>query len=105
MTNIQEKIEKQVKENKLIIYMKGSPDAPLCGFSANVVNILNNLNIKYTYVDILKNLNIRKELPKISKWPTYPQVFFNGKLIGGSDIISELYENKKLEKILNSINE
>lgn len=100
MTNINEKIKKQIKENKLIVYMKGSPDSPLCGFSANVVNILNNLNIKYSYVDILKNLDIRKELPKISKWPTFPQIFYKEKLIGGSDIIVELNENNKLKKIL-----
>ena len=101
MLNIQEKIKKQIRENKIIVYMKGNPETPSCGFSANVINILNNLNIKYVYVDVIKNQEIRKELPKISHWPTFPQIFLNGVLIGGSDIITELYENKKLEDLIN----
>ena len=94
------KIEKQISENKLIIYIKGTPENPMCGFSAQVIHILNTLNIEYAYVNVLENDDIRKNLPIYSKWPTFPQIFYKKELIGGADIITELYKNKKLESIL-----
>ena len=100
MIDIITKIEKQIKENKTIIYIKGTPDNPMCGFSAQAINILNELNIKYKYIDILENDDIRKNLPKYSNWPTFPQLFHNNKLIGGADIMSELYKSNKLIDIL-----
>jgi len=100
MQDVINKIEKQISENKLIIYIKGTPEHPLCGFSAQVIHILNSLNAEYSYVNVLENEEIRKFLPLYSKWPTFPQVFFKTKLIGGADILSELYKNKQLEIIL-----
>ncbi len=100
MQDIIKKIEKQILDNKLIIYIKGTPENPLCGFSAQVIHILNILNLEYSYVNILEHDDIRKNLPLYSKWPTFPQVFYKNKLIGGADIITELYKNKKLELIL-----
>jgi len=95
------KIEKQIKNNKLLIYIKGTPENPMCGFSAQIIHILNLLKLEYTYVNILENENIRKYLPIYSKWPTFPQLYYKEKLIGGADIITELYEDKKLKEILN----
>lgn len=101
MTEILKKIENQIKNNKTIIYIKGTPDNPMCGFSAQVIHILNELNVKYAYVDVLENQDIRQNLPTYSKWPTFPQVFHCEKLIGGADIISDLYKKNKLIDILN----
>ncbi len=94
------KISDQIKNNTTIIYIKGTPTAPMCGFSAQAVHILNEMAIKYAYIDVLENPDIRENLPKYSKWPTFPQLFHKEKLIGGADIITELYKNKKIYDIL-----
>ncbi|QQG46911.1 MAG: Grx4 family monothiol glutaredoxin [Candidatus Azosocius agrarius] len=93
-------IKEQIKNNNIILYMKGTPDEPMCGYSAQVVQILKTLNINYKFIDILKYPNIRKELPIYSNWPTFPQLYVKEKLIGGCDIILELYEKNKLTTIL-----
>ena len=80
--------------------MKGTPDEPMCGYSSQVVQILKKLNINYKFINILKYPEIRKILPIYSNWPTFPQLYVNEKLIGGCDIISELYENNSLINIL-----
>ena len=100
MNDVIEKIKKQLDENILIVYIKGTPSNPMCGFSGKVVNILNLLELEYAYVNILDNNDIRKVLPIYAAWPTFPQVYYKGKLIGGADIISELYNSNKLKKIL-----
>lgn len=101
MQDILKTIEKQIKNNTTIIYIKGTPENPMCGFSAQAIHILNELSIKYTYIDVLENPDIRQNLPKYSNWPTFPQLFHKEKLIGGADIISELYKNNKLLDFLN----
>lgn len=93
-------IKDQIKNNKIILYMKGTPDEPMCGYSAQVVQILKKLNINYKFINILKYPEIRKELPIYSNWPTFPQLYVEGKLIGGCDIVLELYENNSLNNIL-----
>ena len=100
MEKILKEIENQIKNNELIIYIKGTPENPQCGFSAQVIYILNELNLKYNYINVLENEEIRKNLPKYSKWPTFPQIFYKEKLIGGADIITELYKNNKLKETL-----
>ncbi len=85
-----DKILKQLAENPVIIYMKGSPSAPECGFSAKAVEVLNGTKIPYAYVDVLRAPFIREKLPSVSKWPTFPQLFVKGELIGGSDIIEAM---------------
>ncbi|HFL8819487.1 MAG TPA: Grx4 family monothiol glutaredoxin [Candidatus Azoamicus sp. OHIO2] len=102
MQNIIEKIKKQIEANQLIIYIKGTPSNPMCGFSAKVVNILNLLELEYSYVNVLENNEIRRALPVYSHWPTFPQVYYKTKLIGGADIISDLYDKNELKKILTS---
>ena len=93
-------IEDQINNNLLIVYIKGTAENPMCGFSAQVIHILNELELKYSYVNVLENENIRKFLPIYSNWPTFPQLFYKKKLIGGADIVSELYRTNKLKNIL-----
>ncbi|QJC28529.1 Grx4 family monothiol glutaredoxin [Enterobacteriaceae endosymbiont of Plateumaris consimilis] len=95
-----EKIEKQISDNPIILYMKGTPKYPKCGFSDKTVKILTSYNIKFIYIDVLKNQDIRKYLPKYANWPTFPQLWINGELIGGYDIIYNMYCNKELDNIL-----
>ena len=86
MTIIEE-LEQQVKDNPVLLYMKGSPDAPQCGFSSKASQILISCGKPFSFVDILSNPEIRANLPQFSNWPTFPQLFVNGELIGGCDII------------------
>lgn len=98
--SIEEKIKEQIKENKILIYMKGSPYEPKCGFSAKTVQALIDCGAEFSYVDILENQEIRQNLPNISDWPTFPQVFVNGELIGGCDIVTEMHKAGDLEGII-----
>ena len=101
MTIIEE-LENQVKDNPILLYMKGSPEAPLCGFSSKASQILIACGKPFSFVDILSNPEIRANLPQFSNWPTFPQLFVNGELIGGCDIISELHEAGDLQTIIDS---
>lgn len=94
------KIKDQIKNNKILIYMKGSPDMPQCGFSARAVQCLEACGVDYAFVDVLANPDIRQELPQYAEWPTFPQLWVKGELIGGSDIILDLYQQGELETIL-----
>lgn len=96
----EETIRKQLAENPIILYMKGVPTKPECGFSAKAVDILNTLKIPFTYVNVLQAPFIREKLPKISHWPTYPQLFVNAELVGGCDIVSAMYTNGSLHTLL-----
>lgn len=95
-----DKILKQLAENPVIIYMKGVPTAPECGFSGKAIEILNATKAPYAYVDVLKAPFIRDKLPSISKWPTFPQLFINGELIGGADIVESMYNDGSLLPML-----
>ena len=98
--SIEDKIKDQIKENNILIYMKGSPYEPKCGFSARTVQALIDCGAEFSYVDILENQDIRENLPSISDWPTFPQVFVTGELIGGCDIVTEMHESGDLETII-----
>ena len=98
--SIEEKIKDQIKENKILIYMKGSPYEPKCGFSAKTVQALIECEAEFSYVDILENQDIRQALPNISDWPTFPQVYVSGDLIGGCDIVTEMHESGELKPII-----
>lgn len=91
-----ETILKQLAENPIIIYMKGVPTAPECGFSAKAVEILNAAQVPYAYINVLAAPFIREKLPSISKWPTFPQLFVNGELIGGADIVEAMNKDGSL---------
>lgn len=95
-----DKIKTQIEENKIILYMKGSPEAPQCGFSAQTVQALMACGREFSFVDILQNPDIRAELPNYANWPTFPQLWVNGELIGGCDIIMEMQQNNELESLI-----
>jgi monothiol glutaredoxin len=98
--DIKETIKAQIAANPVLIYMKGSPDAPQCGFSSQASQILMACGERFAFIDILANPDIRATLPQVSDWPTFPQLFIDGELIGGSDIISEMYQAGELQPMI-----
>ena len=100
--DLKEVIVKDIKNNQIILYMKGTKDMPMCGFSNSVVQILNHYGVEYKDVNILENPMIRVKLSEHSNWPTIPQLFVKGELVGGADITKELHENGSLLDILDT---
>jgi monothiol glutaredoxin len=102
MTNdeIRAFIENAIKENKVMLFMKGVPHQPACGFSSRAAGALNALGVQYAALDILPDPRIREELSALSGWPTIPQLFVDGELVGGSDIIMEMFESGELAELL-----
>ena len=98
--DIIETIKEQIANNTILLYMKGSPNAPQCGFSAKAAQAVMGCGEKFAYVDILQNPEIRANLPKYANWPTFPQLWVAGELIGGSDILSEMYEKGELQTLI-----
>ena len=98
-----EKIQQQVDENPVIIYMKGTPTAPECGFSGKAVAYLDKTGVEFAYVNVLKAPFIYEYLPRFSQFPTFPQVFIGGELMGGSDIIEAMYQSGELQSLLNEL--
>ena len=96
----EETIKKQIADNRVLIYMKGTPDAPECGFSAKAIAALKSTGTELAYVNVLQAPFIRERLPKISGWPTFPQLFVNGELIGGSDIVVDMVADGSLQPLL-----
>ena len=97
---IREEIKKAIAEHEVILFMKGVPERPMCGFSARTVAALDALGASYAAVDVLPDPRIRQELSAISNWPTIPQLFVRGELIGGCDIVTEMYESGELAQTL-----
>jgi monothiol glutaredoxin len=97
---IRDAIAEAIGEHKVILFMKGTPEAPACGFSARTVTMLQSLDVPFAAVDILPDPRIRQELSAISNWPTIPQLFVSGELVGGCDIVTEMYESGELEQAL-----
>jgi monothiol glutaredoxin len=97
---IRDAIAEAIAEHKVILFMKGTPEAPACGFSARTVAALQSLDTPFAAVDILPDPRIRQELSAISNWPTIPQLFVNGELLGGCDIVTEMYESGELAQAL-----
>ncbi|MCV2528452.1 MAG: Grx4 family monothiol glutaredoxin [Candidatus Lightella neohaematopini] len=103
MDSIIFKIKKQINNNSIILYMKGTPERPSCGFSMQVVKILFACGKRFAYIDVLVHDDIRRVLPIYSNWPTFPQLWLNKKLIGGCDIITDMYHNGKLKILIDKI--
>ncbi|MCW3007970.1 MAG: glutaredoxin-like protein [Solirubrobacterales bacterium] len=97
---LRDAIDEAIKENDVILFMKGTPEAPACGFSARTVAALEALKAPFAAVDILPDPRIRQELSGLSGWPTIPQLFVHGELVGGADIVAELYETGELADVL-----
>ena len=99
--DVQERIKQQVTSHPVVLYMKGSPQFPQCGFSANAVRILNTLGIKdFFSVDVLQDAGIRQGIKGYANWPTIPQLYINGEFVGGSDIMTEMHQSGELQKLL-----
>jgi len=102
MTNdeIRSFIDNSIKENRVMLFMKGTPQQPACGFSMRASGALNTLGVKYAALDILPDPRIRQELSELSGWPTIPQLFVDGELVGGCDIVMEMFESGELANLL-----
>lgn len=94
-----DRIKQQVENNPVIIYMKGTPQFPQCGFSARAASALQACNVEFAYVNVLADPEIFQNLPRYADWPTFPQIYINGELVGGCDITVELFENGELQKM------
>ena len=97
---VQERIRQEITDTPVVLYMKGSPVFPQCGFSAAVVQILSHLGVKFKGVDVLADPQIREGIKEFSSWPTIPQLYVQGEFIGGCDIIREMYETGELQQVL-----
>tara|TARA_Y200000002_G_C22476259_1_gene576826 strand:+ start:390 stop:701 length:312 start_codon:yes stop_codon:yes gene_type:complete len=100
LTQKKEEISKDIELNKIVLYMKGNKMAPQCGFSGQVVQILNHLNVDYTTRDILQDEELRQAIKEFSDWPTLPQLYVNKEFVGGCDIITELFQSGELANIV-----
>ncbi|MDY6936404.1 MAG: Grx4 family monothiol glutaredoxin [Cyanobacteriota bacterium] len=97
---LKEKIDTLVRDNKILVFMKGNKLMPQCGFSNNVVQILSTMGVPFETVDVLEDMEIRQGIKEYSNWPTIPQVYVNGEFLGGSDIMVELYQKGELQETL-----
>ena len=100
--NVQDRIKQQVADNAIILFMKGTPQFPQCGFSGRATQILNACGAKFASVNVLADPDVREGIKQFSNWPTVPQLYIKGQFIGGSDIMTELYENGELQKLITS---
>lgn len=98
--SIEDTIKDQISSNPIILYMKGNPNQPQCGFSSQATQMLMSCGEKFAYVDILSNPDIRANLPSVSDWPTFPQLFIDGELVGGCDIMTDMFEKGELKEML-----
>ena len=98
--NVKERIEQDIKGTDVVLYMKGTPVFPQCGFSAAVVQVLSTVGVKFKGVNILEDPGLRQGLKEYSNWPTFPQLYVKGELVGGCDIVREMYESGELQTLL-----
>ena len=101
---IKDLISSQIENNEVCLFMKGTPDAPQCGFSMAISNMLKILNVNFKGINVLENENLRQGIKEFSDWPTIPQLYIKKEFVGGSDIVKEMYENGELIKLLGSKN-
>ena len=102
MSDIQQKIGELVGQNEIVLFMKGSPLFPQCGFSSRAIAILDHLDVKYETVDVLQDQDIRQGIKEFSDWPTMPQLYVKGEFVGGSDIMMEMFESGELKQLVAS---
>ena len=100
--NIEDRIKDTVTQNKVVLFMKGTPQFPQCGFSSRAVQILEACNAEFESVNVLSDMDVREGIKSYSNWPTIPQVYINGEFVGGSDILMSMYQNGELQNKLNS---
>jgi monothiol glutaredoxin len=100
MSDVLKQIDETVKSNDVVLYLKGSPEQPMCGFSARVVQILNHVGIPYKGVDVMADDGIRQSIKDYSNWPTIPQLYVKGEFVGGCDIVTEMFQSGELKSLL-----
>jgi monothiol glutaredoxin len=100
--NTEDRIKQAIRENPILLFMKGSPDFPQCGFSMRTSQVLKACEARFAHVDVLADPEVRTTLPRVSNWPTFPQLFINGELIGGCDIVMDLYQSGELKKLVDT---
>lgn len=100
MSDVIETLKEQIENNPILLYMKGSPNQPQCGFSARTVQALMACGQRFAYVDVLSNPDVRAHLPAYANWPTFPQLWVQGELIGGCDIVTEMHETGELQTLI-----
>lgn len=98
--DVMEQIKEAIESNSVILFMKGSPQLPQCGFSSRTAQALQACGVEFAYVDVLANPEVRANLPRYANWPTFPQLYINGELVGGCDITLELFESGELQKMV-----
>ena len=98
--DVNERIKEQLESNPIILYMKGTPDFPQCGFSGQTVQVLKACQVEFSHTNVFEDLEIREVLNAYSQWPTYPQLYIDGVLIGGADIVMDLYQKGELQSLL-----
>ena len=101
--DVTQRIEEQLKSHEVLLYMKGTPDFPQCGFSGQVVAAINAIGKPFAFVNIFEDQEIREGLKTYSNWPTFPQLYVNGELVGGADIVIEMYNSGELKKIFDDV--
>jgi monothiol glutaredoxin len=100
MSNVSEQIKKDISENDVVLYMKGTPVQPMCGFSAMTVQILSHMGVKFKGVNVLEDPALRQGIKEFANWPTIPQLYVKGEFVGGCDIVREMYESGELEELM-----
>lgn len=103
--DVMERIKQQLSDNHVVLYMKGTPSFPQCGFSGRAVQILEQCGVRYAYVNVFEEPEIRENLKLYSQWPTFPQLFVDGELVGGSDIMMDMFQSGELQKLLGKTQE
>ncbi|WP_455480249.1 Grx4 family monothiol glutaredoxin [Bartonella sp. B12(2025)] len=104
MTTVHDFIDNEIKKNDVVLFMKGTPDAPQCGFSGQVVQILDYLGLNYKGINILTSNELRQGIKDYSNWPTIPQLYIKGEFVGGCDIVKEMFQNNELQELLKEKN-
>jgi monothiol glutaredoxin len=102
MANVSEQIKKDIHDNDVVLYMKGTPVQPMCGFSAMAVQILSHMGVKFKGVNVLEDAALRQGIKEFANWPTIPQLYVKGEFVGGCDIMREMYESGELEELMKS---
>ena len=97
-----EEAKETIKKNDIVLFMKGTKDMPGCGFSAHIVQILNNLNVQYIDIDVLNDVNFKEDMKRFTNWPTFPQLYVKGEFIGGIDIVKEMFDSGELLELFNT---
>jgi monothiol glutaredoxin len=100
MASVSEQIKKDISENDVVLYMKGTPVQPMCGFSAMTVQILSHMGVKFKGVNVLEDPELRQGIKEFANWPTIPQLYVKGEFVGGCDIVREMYESGELEELM-----